>query len=73
MFDTAVNVLFFPLSSFTLNNNIPLLTVYGGSSLAERAKMSAMGTSNNPLLCGVIRITPVIWVVRWVSFQKRRC
>ena len=32
-----------------------------------------LGTSNNPLLCGVIRITPVIWVVSWVFFQKRGC
>ena len=31
------------------------------------------GTSNNPFLCGVIRVTVVIWVVSWVSFQKRRC
>jgi hypothetical protein len=37
------------------------------------AYLNPLGTSNNPLLCGVIRITPVIWVVRWVSFQKRRC
>jgi hypothetical protein len=32
-----------------------------------------MGTSNNPFLWGVIRIRPVIWVVIWVSFQKRGC
>jgi hypothetical protein len=31
------------------------------------------GTSNNPFLWGVIRIRPVIWVVIWVSFQKRGC
>jgi len=41
-------------------------------SMVEVKKI-LLGTSNNPFLCGVIRVTVVIWVVSWVSFQKRRC
>jgi hypothetical protein len=45
----------------------------GSSTLNCMNGKTLEGTSNNPLLCGVIRVTVVIWVVSWVSFQKRRC